>query len=134
MPESTRKCLILAEVALVYGAIMAYIWSIRYHYRWAIWLILAWIVLSQLVIYRDRLRSLGLRLDNLPAAFGETFRMALPCMGVLVLILLVRYFWLDPNVARGARPFPGFYFVSAFVQQYTLQSFFHRRLMHIIPD
>jgi len=134
MPDSARRCLILAEVLLVYGAITIYIWVVRYHYRWAAWVILGWILVSQWIIYRDGFSTLGLRLDNLWPAFGETVRLVWPGLGVLLLAVVVRYWLLEPDPARGLRPFPVFYFVSAFVQQYVLQGFFHRRLSRIFPN
>lgn len=132
MPEPARKCLVLAEVVLVYVAIVAYIWVVRGKHPQAAWLILLWIVISPRVIYRDRLPHLGLRLDNLRAAFAATFRLALPCIGGLLLMALLReVFSPPPAAARGAAQFPAFYFISAFVQQYALQGFFHRRLMQV---
>jgi hypothetical protein len=134
MPNTLRKWLILGEVALIYAAIVAYIWIIRYKYPQSAWLILLWIVISQWVIYRDRLPTLGLRLDNLRVAFAATFRLALPCIAGLVLIALMRYVLGIYQGAPGSMRFPFFYFISAFVQQYTLQGFFHRRLMQVFSD
>lgn len=130
MSVRARHCLILSEVLMVYSAITTYIWLLRPKYSWAGWVIFLWIIASQWLIYRDRPLTLGLRLDNLSPAFRATFRMALPCILGLLLLTVVRWM-ISPRSVRGLTPLPVFYFISAFVQQYILQGFFHRRLMMV---
>ncbi len=128
--RSWKRLLIISEIALVYSLIILYIWSLQFSFPQMAWPVLLWIFFSP-IIDRDPLRALGLGLNNLREAFKETFTFVLPWLFVLFGIGLASRKLPDPDLSweRMIRSSP--YFLWAFLQQYGMQSYFHRRLMKV---
>lgn len=126
-----KRLLIISEIALVYSLIILYIWSLQFSFPQMAWLVLLWIFFSPIIIHRDPLRALGLGLNNLGEAFKETFTFVLPWLVVLFGIGLASRKLPDVDLSweRMIRSSP--YFPWAFLQQYGMQSYFHRRLMKV---
>ena len=121
------------EVALLYAGILVYIW--RWQYTWPrAWMALLAVIVVSHLLHRDTPRGLGLIWTDL----GASARLALPAALTLYLPLLLYGFarhslvLLRPNW-QSLGPALGYAGWCA-VQQYLAQSYFHNRLMLIIPS
>ena len=129
--ERAIQYAVALEVLLVFTGILLYIWRWQYHHpRSWIWLLAA-IVLSHL-IHRDRLGDLGIGFSRVRASA----EIILPLAAALYLPVLVYFLargdlhLIMPNYAALDR-FLG-YGAWCALQQYLVQSYFHRRLLRVV--
>jgi len=129
-PTRARRVLTALEICVVYAGILLYIWRWQAAYPKA-WIGLLAMVLVSHVAHRDRPADMGLTLAEL---HGNA-RIALP----LALILFVpavayalasRKILILPLSSNALEAF-AFYGAWCVVQQYLMQSYFHRRLMRL---
>ena len=133
---TTRQSLAVAtalEVALLFGALLAFIWRWQFTYPHA-WMALWALILASHVLHRDTLRSLGVSWTEL----GASARVVLPVAVILYLPLLVYGFARHSLVLlrpgwQCLIPLLGYGSWCVF-QQYLTQSYFHNRLMLIIRN
>lgn len=119
------------EVMLVFTGILLFIWRWQFHYPHSWLWLLAAVILSHF-IHGDRLRDLGLGLTQM----RQSAEAILPLAVAIYLPILV-YFLLRgnlqlilPNRVALSR-FLG-YAAWCVIQQYLVQSYFHRRLMQVV--
>jgi CAAX prenyl protease-like protein len=138
-PPSASSSLTLPRLAttleflLVYTGILLYIWVWqRTHPR--LWVALLAFVLLTHVLHRDTLRRLGLSLAEL----RPNAEFLLPIMAALFTVLTVVGFarHVLTLVMPGKQTILWFagYFIWGACQQYLAQSYFHNRLMSVIPN
>ncbi len=114
-------------LALVFSFI--WIWKELPHAKLAVQVLGLGLTIGTHILHRETPRMLGFRIDNLVPALKEAAIPTLPIVGALVVVGITRDYWtsetLDP--AR---------FVElagwAFLQQYLLQGFIHRRLSALV--
>lgn len=121
------------EVLLVYSGILLYIWRWQFTYPRA-WMALLAAVLASHVAHRDTLRGLGLAFVELRASARIIlpFAVALYVPVVILGFASGRLLLLAPS-KRTLASFAGYLIWCAF-QQYVAQSYFHCRLMSLIPN
>ncbi len=127
-----KKWLSLFEIAILFFIILGYIWIIcplRNHSLtgFGLLFILALVSASSLS-HKKTLRNIGLRFDNLMAAFGSVAAFTLIC--IFVLVIGGMYFG---SLKFNSKLVPDFlfYLVWAFLQQYTFQTFFNLRFSEV---
>jgi len=121
------------EVVLVFTGIIFYIWRGQHSYP-HMWIAIWAVILASHVVHRDTLRGMGLRGTELQASAWSV----LPVTILLCLPMLYYGFShhrLVPLLPtwRSLVPLVGYGGWCAF-QQYLTQSYFHNRLMSIIPN
>lgn len=118
----------LVSVLGLSAAILSYLWWGRFQYRSDLYLALTYLaggglILLNHVVFGDRLREMGIRLDNL-ARSAALFLTATAVPALLILLLGL--------AAGNYRPEPtetlAVYFGWALLQQHVLQNFFFLRL------
>ena len=122
-----------AEFLLVYTGILLYIWVWERRHP-HVWMALLAFVLLTHVLHHDTLRTLGLSFAEL----RPNAEFLLPIMAGIFVVLAVVGFArhiLTP-VLPGRQTILWFagYFVWGACQQYLAQSYFHNRLMSVIPN
>lgn len=136
-PSATSRAIsqwiTVSEVLAVYAAILLYIW------RWEgahpfLWLPMLATVLFSQWFYGDTLAAMGLT----GREFGRCARASLPVLAVVVALGVLYALWAHDSAARLASPhvwlmFAGYLIWCSF-QQYLTQSYFHRRLMRVMPS
>ena len=138
-PSSDAPALTLSNLAttveflLVYAGILLYIWVWERHHP-HVWMALLAFVLLTHVLHRDTLRTLGLSFAEL----RPNAEFLLPIMAAIFVVLAAVGFArhiLTP-VVPGRQTILWFagYFVWGACQQYLAQSYFHNRLMSVIPN
>jgi CAAX prenyl protease-like protein len=138
-PSSGSPALTLSNLAttveflLVYAGILLYIWVWqRTHPH--VWMALLAFVLLTHVLHRDTLRRLGLSLAEL----RPNAEFLLPIMAAIFIVLVAVGFarHILTLVMPGEHTILWFagYFVWGACQQYLAQSYFHNRLMSVIPN
>jgi len=121
------------EVALIFAGILAYIWRWQHTHPF-VWVGLWAFILLSHVVHHDTWRSLGLA----GAEFRACARWVLPLAVLMFLPMLFYGFWrhhlevIQPTW-RSLIPLLGYGSWCAF-QQYLTQSYFHNRLMLVIPN
>ncbi len=121
------------EVLLVYAGILLYIWRWQFTYPRA-WMALLAVVLASHVAHRDTLRGLGLTFVELRTSANAILPLAL-----LFFIPAIIFGFASGKLAfitPGQRTLASFagYFLWCGFQQYVAQSYFHYRLMSLIPN
>lgn len=121
------------EVLLVYAGILLYIWRWQFTYPRA-WMALLAVVLASHVAHRDTLRGLGLNFVELRASARIILPLAAAAYVPVVILGLAsgRLELIGPGW-RTLVSFAGYLIWCAF-QQYVAQSYFHCRLMSLIPN
>jgi len=121
------------EVLLVYAGILLYIWRWQFTYPRA-WMALLAVVLASHVAHRDTLRGLGLTFAELHASA----RIILPIAAAVYVLAVILGFVSGrlALIAPGWQTLASFagYLVWCAFQQYVAQSYFHCRLMSLIPN
>jgi len=131
-PSSLRVAAAL-EVPVVYAGILLYIWRWQFTHPRA-WMPLLAVVLLSHLLHRDSLRSLGLGW----AEFAKSARLILP-LAAAILVPVTAYGILSGRLSAVApqpnalRYFAGYAAWCCF-QQYLAQSFFHTRLVEVVPN
>lgn len=116
------------EVALIYAAILLYIWRWQFtHPR--VWIILLAAVLASHVAHRDRLTSMGLTLGGLRASAQVVLPLALAFFVPAVIFGFVHHNLVVIAPGRAALTSFAMYGLWCVFQQYLMQSYFHHRLM-----
>lgn len=121
------------EVALLFAAILAYIWRWQ-HVHPRLWIALFALILLSHVLHRDTLRGLGLRGAEMRAGAQWLFPLA-----VLLYLPLLMYGFFTHRLAilrpnwQSLLMLLGYGCWCAF-QQYLTQSYFHNRLMLIVHN
>jgi hypothetical protein len=121
------------EVLSLFAAILLYIW------RWQkthplVWVVLLAAVVASHFLHHDTLRDLGLTLDGLRTNAALTLPLT-----VVVLAPLIVYGFMHGRLVLGWEGKAALrWFVEygswCVFQQYLLQSYFHHRLMSIVPN
>ena len=121
------------EVLAVYAAILLYIW------RWQethpfLWIpMLAAVIFSQW-FYGDTLEKMGLT----GREFRPCARASLPFLAIVIAGAVADGLWVHHSISRLATLHVwlslGAYFLWCSFQQYLTQSYFHRRLMRVMPS
>jgi len=121
------------EVLLVYAGILLYIWRWQFTYPRA-WMALLAVVLASHVAHRDTLRGLGLAFVEMRASA----RIILPLAAAVYVLVVILGFASDrlALIAPGGHTLVSFagYLIWCTFQQYVAQSYFHCRLMSLIPN
>ena len=118
------------QPAIFVSLALAFVWVVRPTGN--DWLKIPFLCLIVLIpfasnyLHRDRLRDLGLRLDNLPASLREVG--IVTCIGAVAVLSIGALAGVAPHFGRGTLNslllYPGW----GLVQQYAMQSFTYRRL------
>ena len=126
-----NQWLILGEAIAVFGAIMLYIWRLRYTAPYAAIPIVAGIILAQ-ILHRDPAAKLGFRRAN----FRECFRIFGPGLLLIVALLLAAgAMWgMRPMGVRGVLLGLAAYCVWGLFQQYLLNSYLANRLLALASE
>lgn len=131
VPRRFAQYATAVEVVLVFTGILLYIWRWQFHHpRSWLWLLAA-VVLSH-VIHGDRFRDLGLGFSGMRGSA----EIILPLAAAIYLPILLYFLahgdlrLILPNLPALNR-FLG-YGAWCVIQQYLVQSYFHRRLMQVI--
>lgn len=122
-----------AEVLLVYSSILVYIWRWQFSYP-RVSIVLLAMILATHFWHGDSPRELGLTLNGLRAGARAIAPLFLPLAVALVVVAVALF--------RGTLAIPwqytlkmfGIYCVWCAFQQYLAQSYFHHRLMSVIPN
>jgi len=123
----------VADVTLLPGLILCFIWRWQFTAPWTWIILVAWMVLSFL-LHRDTPRTMGWRADNLWPATKQ----ALVVFGVLgaalvaIGLLLGAPLALPPNLQSWSRLWS--YFAFCVLQQVALNSLLHNRMMALVRN
>jgi CAAX prenyl protease-like protein len=121
------------EVLLVYAGILYYIWHWQFTFPRA-WMVLWGAVLISHVAHRDTLRTLGLDWTHIRSSAQLMFPLALIVYLPLVMYGIARHTLMPiPPDSRALVSFLR-YGVWCLFQQYLTQSYFHNRLLTLIPN
>jgi hypothetical protein len=128
-----KRRLALADVTLLPGFVLWFIWQLQFTARWTWILFAAWLVAS-FAVHRDTPETLGWRADNLwPAA-----KQAMAIFGVmaagLVLIGGALGAWKHSLPASVSLRGLGGYFAFCVLQQVILNSFLHNRMLSLVRN
>lgn len=122
-----------SEVLAVYAAILLYIWRWQGPYTF-LWLPMLAAVLFSQWFYGDNLQELGVTGQE----FWPCARASLPLFAVVIGGAVSYGLWVHYSVGRLASLHVCLslcgYFVWCSFQQYLTQSYFHRRLMKVMPS
>jgi len=128
-----RSWLAAAEVPVVFAGVMAYIWRWQHPYPYA-WIPLWAAILASHVLHHDNWRTLGLGVKGMRATAQWVLPITIAfCLPLLAWgfaghhLELLRPGWraLNPLVLYG---------IWCALQQYLTQSYFHLRIMQVIPN
>jgi hypothetical protein len=133
MDSVLKRWSALADVTLLPAFILWFIWRLQFTARWTWMILVVWLVASFL-LHRDTPKTLGWRADN-P---GPATKRALAGFGLMAAPLVIVGFWLGasqhpvPNVVS----LPGFgaYFAFCLLQQVTLNSLVHNRMLSLVRN
>jgi hypothetical protein len=129
-PAPARGLGIALEIAAVYAGILLYIWRWQWSHPKA-WIGLLMIVLASHLARRDRPAEMGLTLQGVRASATIVLPLALILFVPAVIVALVRgQLSISPVNSRALAAF-AFYGMWCVIQQYLMQSYFHRRLMSV---
>lgn len=123
----------VSEILAVYAAILLYIWRWQETHTF-LWLPMLAAVLFSQWFYGDTLEAMGLT----GREFRPCARASFPVLAVVAVAAVLYGLWAHDSASRLASPhvwlmFAG-YVVWCSFQQYLTQSFFHRRLMKVMPS
>lgn len=128
-----RRALTAAEILIVYAGILLYIWR----WQWThphFWMPLWAMILASHLAHRHSLRDLGLTPAGLRASAEVALPLALAVYLPVFLFALARHqLEILPPGKQTLAAFAG-YGRWCVVQQYLAQSYFHRRLMELVPN
>ncbi len=131
MSAGTGRKLAILEPIVVFGLILAYIWSLRYHFPGA-WAPILALPLASHWCRGEGAAALGFRLQNL----AECLRRFAPALGFLVLLLLASGLLLDTvrriPLDRAAIAW-AVYVPWGLFQQYLLNGYCLKRLEIVLP-
>ncbi|HXW56311.1 MAG TPA: hypothetical protein VEJ67_11215 [Candidatus Cybelea sp.] len=133
MTSPIERWLAIADVTLLPGFILWFIWQLQFTARWTWVLLLVWMAASFLV-HRDTPKTLGWRADNLAAAS----RQGVMVFGVLIAGLVViglalgQPTALPPNLISWNRLWS--YFAFCLLQQVALNSLIHNRMLYLVRN
>ncbi len=127
------KLLVLAELAVVYLALLLYIWRFQFRYPYSAAYILGFVLLT-MVMHRDSLTTLGVTHHMFWPAVRATILPTLLLLGAQIIAgaLLGTLFLPALNTAALFRL--GRYFAWCLLQQFGIQSFFNNRLIFLIGN
>lgn len=118
------------EAVVWVSLVLTYIWcvepAVSQRGKLLGFLLLAAIPVCSQLLRRDRIRDLGIRVDNLKRS-GRDMALA-TVVGTLVLVILGKLAGWRIELRPGTALMPIGYTVWGFSQQYALQSYVHRRL------
>lgn len=121
------------EVLAVYAAILLYVWDWQFTYP-RVWMVLFTFILVSHLVHRDNPRHLGLTATELRANATTVLPLVLALYLPLLLYGFARHILVLIPPGKGTL----FYFTGygswCFFQQYLAQSYFHNRLMSIMPN
>jgi len=124
--------LTILEALLVFAAIEAYIWRLRYTAGWS-WIVILGAMLLSHALHGETPRSLGFRMDN----FGDAARRFGPAVAVIASLILLFGIGLHSFRALTNLSYTGsfaVYLLWGCFQQYTLNSYFGRRIqVQVVP-
>jgi hypothetical protein len=121
------------EVLSIYAGILLYIWRWQFSYP-RTWIVLLCGVVASHLLHRDTLERLGLTFHNLRAGS----QVILPLATALCLPVFFYGLWSGrlialPPTRRVLTSFAA-YSLWCLFQQYVMQSYFHNRLMSLLPN
>ncbi|HET7214490.1 MAG TPA: CPBP family glutamic-type intramembrane protease [Terriglobia bacterium] len=121
------------EVLAVYAAILLYIWRWQETHTF-LWIPMLAAVLFSQWFYGDTLDEMGLT----GREFRPCARTSLPLLAVVIGGAVLDGLWVHHSISRLASTHVwlslGGYFLWCSFQQYLTQSYFHRRLMKVMPS
>jgi len=132
MPPGTRRQLAILEPLALSGLILAYIWSLRYHYP-AAWAPILALPLVSHWWHGESAAALGFRLRNL----ADCVRRFAPALALLALALLALGLLLGtvrPIALDSAAMTWAIYLPWGIFQQYLLNGYCLNRLQVALPD
>jgi len=124
---------IALEVSLVYAGILSYIWRWQFSHPGLWLLILAAVLLGQLA-HRDSLHALGLTTSELRASAQLILPFAVAVYAPLLLYGLMRHSLVLASPGTQSLAMLARYGTWCLAQQYLAQSYFHNRLMSVMPN
>ncbi|MGA8104059.1 MAG: CPBP family glutamic-type intramembrane protease [Candidatus Acidiferrales bacterium] len=133
MNRSLKRWLSLADVILLPGFILWFIWQLQFTARgtWVIFVV--WLVASFL-LHGDTPKTLGWRADNI----GPATKQALAVFGLMVAVLVVVGFLLGAPWHLGPNSISwralGGYFAFCVLQQVALNSLLHNRMLSLVQN
>jgi hypothetical protein len=131
MNRSLKRWLSLADVILLPGFILWFIWQLQFTARgtWVIFVV--WLIASFL-LHGDTPKTLGWRADNI----GPATKQALAVFGLMLAVLVVVGFLLDAPWHLGPNSISwralGGYFAFCVLQQVALNSLLHNRMLSLV--
>jgi hypothetical protein len=133
MNRSLKRWLSLADVILLPGFILWFIWQLQFTARgtWVIFVV--WLIASFL-LHGDTPKTLGWRADNI----GPATKQALAVFGLMLAVLVVVGFLLDAPWHLGPNSISwralGGYFAFCVLQQVALNSLLHNRMLSLVQN
>jgi Type II CAAX prenyl endopeptidase Rce1-like len=123
----------LADVTLLPGFILWFIWQLQFTARWTWVVFVVWMVASFLV-HHDSPKTLGWQAENLAAASKQALIIFSLLVGVLIAVgfALGRPTQLPPNLISWRRLWT--YFSFCLLQQVALNSLVHNRMLVLIRN
>jgi len=127
------KRLAAVEVAIVFLAIITYIWQWRYAFPDQAEYALA-VIVGSFFIHRDKLSLLGLGSYGLLPTLRRIWMPTVLAIISLVLIGWITRSWANIHLTTSGLHSLGLYFAWCLFQQFGLQSFFSNRLESIVEN
>jgi membrane protease YdiL (CAAX protease family) len=133
MTAPIERWLAVADITLLPGFILWYIWQLQFTARWT-WVVFPLWMVASFLVHRDTPKTLGWRADNLAAATKQalivfTFLIA----GLIILgLALGQAARVPPNLISWNRLWT--YFAFCVLQQVALNSLIHNRMLYLIRN
>jgi hypothetical protein len=133
MSSPAERWMALADVTLLPGFILWFIWQLQFTARWTWVVFVVWMVASFLV-HHDSPKTLGWQAENVAAASKQALIIFSLLVGVLIAVgfALGRPTHLPPNLISWRRLWT--YFSFCLLQQVALNSLVHNRMLVLIRN
>lgn len=129
----SAKLLVLAELAVVYLALLLYIWRFQFRHPYSAAYILGFVLLT-MVIHRDSLAALGVTHHLFWPALRATIVPTLLLLGAQIVAGALLGTLHLPALNSAALLRLGRYFAWCVFQQFGMQSFFNNRLRSLVGN
>ena len=133
MTPRSQRWLSLADVTVLPGFILPFIWRMQFTARWTWTIFVAWLIAS-FVLHRDSPRTLGWRADNLWPATKQSLVIfgAMAAALVITGVALGAPPHVPPNLASWRRIWT--YFAFCLLQQVAMNSLVHNRMLSLLRN
>jgi hypothetical protein len=133
MNQPAWKWFSLADVVLLPGFILWFIWRLQFTHRWTWIAFVIWLVAS-FALHRDTPKTLGWRADNLwPATRQALLGFGLMTVGLVAVGVILGAPW-HPSTGLFSWNRYGSYLAFCLLQQVALNSLLHNRMLALVEN